>query len=105
MIETILKSAKVPSRPARFPDPPKSTFAVYFDEVEASGPDGYNLLLTHFCTIELYEPTPDPTAEAAVEAELDARGIPWTKQARYWLESVKLYQVIYEFTHIEKRRN
>lgn len=104
MIKTILSAAKVPHKKARFPAPPKVTYAVYFDDVTATGADGYNCIFTHDGTIELYEPAEDDAAEASVEAQLNAQGFPWTKQARYWLESVKRYQVIYEFTYYEKRR-
>lgn len=104
MIKNILKAAGVPSWPGRAVDPPAETYAVYFDNVTADGPDGYNLIFTHDAMIELYEPDEDDVAEAAIEAELNARGIPWTKQARYWLDSVLRYQVIYEFSFIEKRR-
>lgn len=104
MVETILKASGLNFRQARFPDPPAETYAVYFDEVEADGPDGYNRIFWHDVMVELYEPVPDDAAEAAIEAVLNARGIPWTKQARYWLDSVRRYQVIYEFSYIEKRR-
>lgn len=104
MIKTILNAAGLPSWPGRSPDPPATTYAIYFDDVTADGPDGYNRIFTHDVMVELYEPTHDDAAEAAIEAELNARGIPWTKQARYWLDSVRRYQVIYEFSYIEKRR-
>jgi tetratricopeptide (TPR) repeat protein len=41
-------------------------------------------------------------AETAIEAELDARGIPWSKQDRYWLQDVQRYQVIYTFSYTSK---
>ena len=104
MIETILKAAGLLAWQGRAAHPPVETYAVYFDDVTADGPDGYNRIFTHNVTVELYEPTQDDNAEAAVEAELNARGIPWTKQARYWLDDVRRYQVIYEFSYIEKRR-
>ena len=104
MIKTILNAAGLPSWQGRAPSPPAETYAIYFDDVTADGPDGYNLIFTHDAMVELYEPTHDDAAEAAIEAELNARGIPWTKQARYWLDSVRRYQVIYEFSYIEKRR-
>ena len=104
MVEIILSAAAIPSRPARFPDPPPGTYGVYFDEVTADGADGYNCIFTHDCMVELYEPTQDAAAEAVVEGELNARGIPGTKQTRYWLDTVQRYQVIYEFSYIEKRR-
>lgn len=104
MIETILSAARLPYRQARFPDPPPVTYAVYFDEVTATGADGYNCIFTHDVMVELYEPTQDADAEAAMEAALNDQGLPWTRQARYWLQNVQRYQVIYEFTYYEKRR-
>lgn len=104
MVKTILKAAGLLSWPGRCPTPPAETYAITFDDVTADGPDGYNRIFTHDVMVELYEPDHDDAAEAAVEAELNARGIPWTKQARYWLDSVRRYQVIYEFSYIEKRR-
>ena len=107
MIKDILSAAGIPHEPGRFPDPPP-LFAVYFDDVDTlEGPDpvpGATQLLTHDVMVELYEPDHDDAAEAAIEAALDARGIPWTKQAAYWLQNVQRYQVVYEFTYKEKRR-
>lgn len=104
MIDNLLSAAGIPGKRARFADPPKGTYAVYFDDVTADGPDGLNRIFTHDCTVELYEARQDDKAEAAFEAELNAQGLPWTKQDRYWLDSVRRYQVIYEFNYIEKRR-
>jgi hypothetical protein len=103
MIENLLRAAALPARAAWYPDPPAGTFAVWQDNVEASGADGRNLIYTHDVMVELYEPTQDDAAETAFEAVLNAQGIPWTKQARYWLKDTRRYQVIYEFSYIEKR--
>jgi hypothetical protein len=104
MINEILTAAGVLNNPSRFLRLPDETHAVYFDDIETDGPDGINRIFHHSATIELYEPTPDDTAETAIEAELNARGLRWTKQARYWLKDLQRYQVIYEFDYIEKRR-
>ena len=104
MIKEILKSVPGGARPARYARPPDCTFAVYFDDVDADGPDGINMLFTHNITVELYEPRPDDASEAAVEAAITAEGLQWTKQDRYWLTSEQMYQVIYEFEYTEKRR-
>ena len=104
MVEKILNAAGLPYRQARYADPPSSTYAIYFDEVTADGPDCINCIFTHDVMVELYEPRQDDDAEAAIEAALNAQGLPWTKQARYWLDSVRRYQVVYEFTYYEKRR-
>ena len=104
MIKEILKSVPGGARLARYARPPDCTFAVYFDDVDADGPDGINMLFTHNITVELYEPRPDDATEAAIEAELNARGLRWTKQTQYWISSTQCYQTIYEFSYIEKRR-
>lgn len=102
MVNDILTAAGLNHKETRFVRLPEGTHAVWFDDVTTDGPDGHNRIYTHDVTVELYEPKPDPTAEAALEAELDARGLPWTKQARYWLDDVQRYQVVYEFTYILK---
>ena len=102
MLNKILAAAAIPSKEARFPNPPAQTYAVFFVDVTATGPDGYNRIFTHDISVELYEPQRDDAAEEALEAELNKRGIPWTKQARYWLDTIRRYQVIYEFSYIVK---
>ncbi len=104
MVNKILTAAGVKYKRTRFLSPPAGTYAVYMDDVETDGPDGIPAIFTHNYTIEVYEPTPDDAIEAAIEAQLKAAGVQWTKQDRYWLQDVQRYQVIYEFTHIEKRR-
>lgn len=106
MIEEILNASGVPNQESDFSDPPEVTYAVYFDEITADGPDpvGENApqVERHDATVELYEPSKDAAKESAIEAELKARGISWHKQSRYWLESIQRYQVIYEFTYFLK---
>lgn len=109
MIDAIMTASGIPYRSARYLDPPAETYAIYFDEQEADGPDPVeapNLprVINHGVTVELYEPEQDPAAEAAIEAALTARGILWTKEARYWLQNVQRYQVVYAFNFNEKRR-
>lgn len=112
MTETILKAAGIPCRQGRFLHPPAETYAVYFDDLEVDGPDpvaplasaGIPRIVHHGVMVELYEPRPDAAAEAAFEAELNSRGILWTKEDRYWLQNVQRHQVVYEFNYTEKRR-
>ena len=112
MINEILTAAGVEHARGRFLRMPAGTHAVYFDDievstadrVESSTPGGLPRTYTHDVTIELYEPAPDDAVEAAIEAELDARGLAWAKQDRYWLKDAQRYQVIYEFTYHNKRR-
>lgn len=110
MIKEVLTAAGVPHRQGRYVNPPAETYAVYFDDVTTDGPDrvaavaGGKLpkICAHSATVELYEPKPDEAAEAAIEAALDAQGLTWTKQDRYWLQNVQRYQVIYETDYTTK---
>ena len=108
MIKDILTAAAVPFKQGRYIGPPAETYAVYFDDVEVNGADPVPTsvklprICTHDARIELYEPKPDDVAEAAIEAELNARGLPWTKEDRYWLKDAQRYQVLYEFTFYSK---
>ena len=102
IIETILNAAGVPFRKTRFIKPPAETYAIYMDDIETDGPDGMNRIFTHDITVELYGTAPDDAVEAAIEAAINAEGLRWTKQDRYWLREEQRYQVVYEFTFIEK---
>ena len=111
MIHDILTAAGVQNRRARWPRPPADTYAVYFDDVSADRadpvspdtPGGLPGIYHHDARVELYEPSPDDKAETAIEAELDARGLPWTKEDRYWLQDVQRYQVLYAFSYTIKK--
>lgn len=108
MTKTILTASGIPHRQGRYITPPKETYAVYSDNLTTDGPDpvaaGMPQIVHHDVMVELYEPMSDPEAEAALEVQLNARGIQWTKQDRYWLNNVQRYQVIYDFNYTEKRR-
>ena len=104
MVNEILTAAGLKYRRTRFPSPPAGTYAVYMDDVTTDGPDGKARIFTHSITVEVYEPKPDDGAETALEAAITAAGLQWTKQDRYWLDTEQLYQVVYEFEYIEKRR-
>lgn len=106
MINTIMQAAGIRHRRTRYPSPLPTTYAVYHDSVTTDGPDGINAIYTHDYTVELYTHDPEEAdkAEASMEEALNAAGIVWSKQDRYWLQSEQRYQTIYEFTHIEKRR-
>lgn len=108
MTPSILTAAGiVHHRRGRFVKPPGGTYAVWKDNVvDTDGPDGMPpCIFYHAVTIELYEPLPDDAAEAALETQMTAQGLHWTKQDRYWIDSEQMYQVIYEFSHVKKRRN
>lgn len=105
MVTEILAAAGIKERGSRFLKPPAGTYAVWFDDITATGPDlAPARIFTHDVSVELYEPKKDEAAVAALEAELTGRGLEWTKQDRFWIQSEQMYQTIYEFTYTEKRR-
>lgn len=105
MVKEILTAAGIKERGSRHTKPPAGTYAVWFDDIDTDGPDGMPpYIFKHSVTIELYEPKKDPAAVTALEAELTAAGLKWTKQDRLWIISEQMYQTIYEFDYTEKRR-
>ena len=87
----------------RFITPPKkSTYAVYMDSFTGRGADGLNLIKDHDYTIELYSYAPDPEAEKKLEKSFDNLGLEYTKNDRIWLQEEQLYEVVYNFSSIEK---
>ena len=103
MVKEILDAAGVEYTECSFRQPPKTTYAVYLDNVEVRGADDINLIEEHNVTVELYEYSKDPEAERRIENALNDFAMPYTKQARYWLQEEQLYQVIYEFDYINKK--
>ena len=109
MIKEILTAAGVEHAQGRFLRTPAGTYAVYFDDIEVETADRVPSIEVpriyhHNVTVEVYEPNPDDEIENAIEAELDARAIPWTKQDRYWLKDPQRYQTVYEFAYTSKSK-
>lgn len=103
MVNDILTSIGLQNRRGRFVRAPGGTYAVYLDDVSAEGPDILpGMLRRHDVTVELYEPAPDDKTEEDLETVLDAAGLRWTKQDRYWIHSEQLYQVVYDFSYHTK---
>ena len=102
MVKEILDVTGLPYKESRFLKPPSTTYAIYMDAIDRRGGDSINLISQHDVTIELYEYKPDPNAERLIETTLDALGIQYTKQPRYWIQDAQLYQVVYDFTYHQK---
>ena len=105
MIKQTLTAAGIPHKPARFPDPPQGAYAIYFDSVSTDGPDlGQSTHEVHDDTVELYAPSIESGTEALnrLRTQLESRGIRYTTQGWYWLDSLRRYQEIVEFSHIVK---
>lgn len=105
MVNDILTAAGLQYRRGRFVGSAPGTYAVYRDDQTTEGSDDRpGILVRHDVTVELYEDRPDDTIETFLEAAIADRGMHYTKQDRYWLQTEQQYQVIYDFTYFEKRR-
>ena len=102
MVREILTASGLPFKESRFLSPPNSTYAIYNDSLDRRGGDNINLLSQHDISIELYEYSPDPEAELAIEDLLDERGLEYSKAPRHWINDEQLYQVVYYFTYYDK---
>jgi hypothetical protein len=102
MVNKILQATGIPYRETRFLKPPNTSYAIYNDALERRGGDSINLINNHNISIELYQYTPDPESEKAIEDQFDILGIAYTKDPRYWIQEEQLYQVIYNFSYFEK---
>lgn len=105
MVKKILNAAGIKFAEGSFRQPPKTTYAVYLDDVEIRGADNINLLEEHNVTIELYSGFKDIEAEQRIEQAFDDFGMPYEKQSRTWLQDEQLYQVIYEFEYLSRKEN
>lgn len=102
MVNKILEATGIPYKETRFLTPPKTTYAIYNDTVNRRGGDNINLITQHDVSIELYSYKKDPEAEKKIESLLDANGLEYDKQPRFWLQEEQLYQVVYDFTYTQK---
>lgn len=106
LVDDILQGAGLTQnktyKETRFITPPKETYAIFNQSYERRGADLYNCLKEYDVTIEIYSLKPDEQMERNIEAEFDKRSIFYTKQERYFIQSEQLYQVIYEFSYLEK---
>ena len=76
------------------PDPPFLCFLTSgSDNFAADGKAYYKIDEIH---IELYKDRKDPALEGSVEAVLDRHGI-FYRKTEVWIESEKLYEVLYQF--------
>ena len=111
MINEILKASGLEHRngdsPLRLPN---HTVVYIFEDVEQDGADPVTppagawlpCIYHHDVRLEMYELQADPAAEAALEAQLRARGLTYKKYDRVWLRDAQRYQVNYELSYTAK---
>lgn len=80
----------------RFKSPQAPPFVVYlFAEGADLMADNENYLPIGDYHVELYTANKDPTAEAAVETQLKALGLPWAKLETF-IDTENMYQILYQ---------
>lgn len=104
MVTEILTAVGIPFKESHFLVPPDGTYAVWLDNVTNRGADDVILIREHSYTIEVYSAKIDPVSEASLESALDSRAIAYDKSEHIWIQSENLFETVYTFDHIEKRR-
>lgn len=109
MISDIITAAGIPHRSGSSPaELPAHTCVYVFDTVKLDGPDrvpqpsAFPCVALHTVRLEMYEPKEDDAAEAALEKQLLASGLLFTKSDREWLSAVQRYAVNYDLTYTTK---
>ena len=101
-VKALLEQTGLPVREQRFLGVMPLPAIVFTDDLEISGADLNNNLLTHNIGIEFYSETIDSSNEAQIEQLLDNLPIQYTRR-RDWIESEKFFSTIYEFTITERK--
>ena len=97
-LETLLKSTHLPVVYHHFVTPPKPPYIIYLFALSNNfGADNKVYDKADRYQVELYTAKKDSASEATLEAVLDAAETYWDKTETY-IESEKLYQIIYEIT-------
>jgi hypothetical protein len=100
-LNTLLKSTGYPVAYYQFEKPPNIPFIVYMDGgSDVYGDDFSNKITVQNYVVELYTDKKDLTAEGKVESVLNFTGF---NKSENYIDSEKLYQIVYEFTTTEKR--
>ena len=101
-VKILMEQTRLPVREQRFLGVMPLPSIVFTDDLDVSGADFKNNLITHNIGLEFYSETIDLGNEAKIEAILDGLPISYTR-TRDWIESEKFFSTSYEFTIIERK--
>lgn len=104
MVDEMLEEIGIAHKEIKFNKPPKETYAVWMEDIEAYGADDVNLYWKHFPTIELYaySESESISSERKIEQYFNERGVAFKKQARFFIQEEQLYQTVYDFEYLSK---
>lgn len=105
--KTIAAAAGIDTRETRFAKASSGEiYAVYFESINNIGPDLCPSMLTACtATIELYSKKANNAARAAaiaLEKELNAYNLEWSKGDQIWIEEEQIFQTVYSYTYLQK---
>lgn len=95
----LLESTKMPVVYRAFPegDAPPLPWLVYLDMGTSNfHADGVVYQKENLWRVELYTEIKDFETEERLETVLTSAGVPWEKSPTVWIESERLYEIIYE---------
>lgn len=101
MVDKVLNGI-LPYKEVRFLQPPRETYAVYFDNVDYYGADKLIGLENHSVRIEVYSEQINNDIEKQIEKRLIDFELEFNKGERVWLNSEQIYMTVYYFDYIEK---
>lgn len=104
MVDLILNGI-VQYKPVRFLQPPKDTYAVFFDDVVFRGADDLIGIEEHSLRIEVYASVIDKNIESNIEQKLIELSLEFDKGERIWLNEVERYMTPYYIDYTKKRSN
>lgn len=97
-----LNSTGIPFKNLYWVKSPAYPYGIYDDTLLIRGDDERLTIVEHTTTLELYAEKIDANAEDKIENWLNDKHFEFNK-SRYWIDSEKHFQTIYEFEFIEKK--
>ena len=97
-----LKTTGIPFKNLYWQKAPAYPYGIYDDVTLHRGDDEKLRVVEHNTSLELYSEKIDANAEKKIEEWLEGKGFEFEKN-RYWIESEKHFQTVYDFEFIEKK--
>lgn len=102
MVKTILEGI-IPYKEVRFIQPPRSAYAVYFDNIENYGADDLVKIENHSIRIEVYSTEIERDIESQIEDRMIQISLEFNKGERTWLNTEQLYMTPYYIDYTKKK--
>jgi hypothetical protein len=101
VIETWLEATGLKVSEERFLKPPPLPYIVFTEDIDVSGSDNKNCIVSKDISIELYALKVDHASENLIENLLNEKAISFRRD-RIWLDTEMMFETIYDFNLVEK---